>query len=404
MPALDRWGQDYIRLAYRIHQHIDGYVDAYSGPTELRDATLAAPPLPPNELVAQAEALGDALGDTDYDARRRTYLAKQVQAMITTCRSVAGEQLPYREEIRRAFDINPQPIPEAEFAAAHEELATLLPGNGPIQDRVVAWRKQFEVPTALVPQLLEIVVDEVRRRTLALYPLPAGEAVEFRLVSDQPWSGYNWYYGGYCSGVDINTDLPVQINALTGLVAHEAYPGHHTEHALKEAGLFGERGYAEYSIMLLNAPECVMSEGIANSGQQVIFAPGELERWQVETLYPLAGISGDPVREGRIGRALGALAGVGGNAALLLHNEGRPAEEVVQYLMRYGLTTEERARQRLRFITSPLWRAYIFTYFYGERMMSDWLAQGDKVERFGTLLRDQIYPSLLEQWVAAERR
>ena len=31
MPGLDQWGEEYIRLAFRIHQHIDGYVDAYNG-------------------------------------------------------------------------------------------------------------------------------------------------------------------------------------------------------------------------------------------------------------------------------------------------------------------------------------------------------------------------------------
>ncbi len=402
MPGLDHWGEEYIRLGFRIHQHIDGYVDAYFGPPTLREAVLAQPPLPPAELIAAADRLATALEASDYPARRRTYLHKQLTAMTTTCRQIAGEQLPYREEIRRCFDIDPTPIPEDTFEDAIEELQTLLPGNGPVSERMVAWRKQFEIAGATAQPLLALIEAELRQRTQALYPLPAGEKVEFRLVNDQPWSGYNWYYGNYQSGVDINTDLPLQANTLTHLIAHEAYPGHHTEHCLKEAGLYAERGWAEQSIFLLNTPECVMAEGIANSGQKVIFGPGEMLRWQAATVYPAAGLAGDP-HEPRIVQAAAALAGVSGNAALLLHDEGRTEADVVRYIMRYGLLTEDRARQRLRFLAAPLWRSYIFTYFYGEHMIEQWLERGDPVERFGTLLRDQIYPSLLERWIIDER-
>ena len=401
MPTLDTLTADYIRLGFRLHQHIDGYVDAYCGPPGLRDEVLGQPATPPAALVRQADELLERVAASDYPARRRTYLEKQLIAVQTTCRQVAGETLPYREEVRRCFDIDPAMIPEDEFDAAIEELETLLPGAGAVRDRMVIWRQRFEVSGKQVRPLIEIIEDELRRRTLPLYPLPAGENIEFRLVSNQPWSGYNWYYGDYRSGVDINTDLPVQVNNLTHLIAHEAYPGHHTEHCIKEAGLYAERGWGEHSIFLINTPEAVIAEGIANTGEKVIFAPGELAGWQAANVYPAAGISPDP-REERITRAAGALAGVAGNAALLLHDEGRPAEEVVRYLMRYGLVSEERARQRLRFISDPLWRAYIFTYFYGERMMEQWIARGDKVERFGTLLREQIYPSLIERWVIEE--
>ncbi len=403
MPQLDQWGADYIQLGFRIHQHIDGYVDAYTGPPALRDAVLGTQPWPGAALVAEAERLANTLEETGYGVLRRTYLHKQVGAMLTTCRQLAGETFAYREEIRRCFDIDPQPIPEAEFEAAIEELQTLLPGNGPVRERMIAWRKQYEIAPATARGLLEMITDELRQRTGALYPLPPGEAVEFRLVSDQPWTGYNWYYGNYTSGVDLNTDLPIHAHTLTALVAHEAYPGHHTEHCLKEAGLFETAGWAEHSIFLISTPEAVIAEGIANTGRHVIFAPGELETWQAAHVYPAAGIEGDPQRERRIAAATSALVGVAGNAALLLHEAGRSPEDVLRYLMRYGLHSEQQAQHRLRFIESPLWRAYIFTYFYGERLMQTWIRQGNPAERFGTLLREQTYPSLIGRWIHDEQ-
>ncbi|WP_110515126.1 hypothetical protein [Herpetosiphon llansteffanensis] len=399
MPIFEPIGLAYIELAFRISQHIDGYVDAYSGPNYLRDQVLESAAWPTNQLVQAADQLLEQIETSDLPIRRRTYLRKQVVAMATTCRQLAGERFDYREEVRRCFDIEPAMIDEALFEEAIEELDSLLPGQGDVLERTQTWRRQFEISGEQARPLIDVIETELRSRTLALYPLPASEKVDFRLVNNQPWSGYNWYYGNYHSAVDINTDLPVALNSLTTLVAHEAYPGHHTEHCIKERDLYAGRGWAEHSIFLLNTPECVMAEGIANSAVGVLFTPKELVDWQAQTLYPKVGITGDPAQELRINVALKALAGVAGNAALLLHAEGRPANEVVDYLVRYGLTSEERAQHRMRFISAPLWRAYIFSYFYGEQMISRWFERGDRVERFGTLLSEQIYPSLLEQWV-----
>ena len=403
MPDLDSFGERYIQLAFRIHQHLDGYVDAYIGNPALRDAVLNQSPLPVGAMLAEADSLLNLLATSDYPARRRIYLHKQLIAMQTACRHIADDKLPYREELRRYFDIDPQPIDNDVFDHAIEELETLLPGHGSVAERMITWRKRFEINGQQAQTVMPMIADELRSRTTALYPLPEGENVEFRMVSNQPWGGFNWYHGNYASGVDINTDLPIAANGLTNLIAHEAYAGHHTEHCIKERDLFYGRGWAEQSIFLVNTPECVIAEGIANLASHVLFADGELARWQAEHVYPRVGIDGDPEREQRINRAGAALAGVRGNAALMLHDEGRSEADVIQYLMRYALISEDRAHKTLSFLNDPLWRAYIFTYFYGEHLLDAWMQRGDKVERFGTLLHEQIYPSLIEQWIFDER-
>jgi hypothetical protein len=121
----------------------------------------------------------------------------------------------------------------------------------------------------------------------------------------------------------------------------------------------------------------------------------EAHAWAAEQLYPLAGITGDPEREARIGAAQWSLRTLSGNAAILLHERGADPEDVVRYIMRYGLRTEREARQSLRFIATPLWRTYTFTYFVGRQLLGDWVARGDRRERFVRLLTEQLYPSLL---------
>jgi hypothetical protein len=64
----------------------------------------------------------------------------------------------------------------------------------------------------------------------------------------------------------------------------------------------------------------------------------------------------------------------------------------------------ERAAQQLRFLTDPLWRAYISTYIEGFDLLSSWLAArpADQpvADRFVRLLDEPLTP-----WaVAAELR
>ncbi|MGH2531668.1 MAG: hypothetical protein ACRDJW_05120 [Thermomicrobiales bacterium] len=404
-PPLDALSQEYVALAYGIERRVPGYVDAYFGPPEVKAATLAGDSSEAQALVERAHALAARVATGDYMGERTRYLAAQVRAMLATCRRLAGEELSYLDEVRDCFDVEPARTPETAFNDAIAELDELLPGDGEVHTRMIAWRATYEVSPETARTMIDVIADETRRRTAAFVDLPAGEAVAFAFVAGQPWSGYNWYLGNARSRVEINTDNPIRAHELPGLIAHEAYPGHHTEHALKEHLLYQERGYGEHAIQLINTPECVISEGIATLAESVIFTPEDLAAWLAETVYPAAGVSGDPAREAAIQRAQRALRPVSANAALLLHHEGATEDEVVAYLMRYGLRPEQEARHSLGFIRDPLWRAYIFTYHTGRDLLGRWLEAAPAAERqarFRTLLSEQIAPSRVRDWMAAD--
>ena len=399
-PPIDSLARDYLALAFGIERHLPGYVDAYTGPPELRERVERAEPGTPIGLLEQARVLAEQIADGDEPEARKGYLSAQARAMVAICRKLAGEDIPYRDEVRLCFDVEPERTPEARFEAAIAELDALLPGDGTVGERMVAWRRRFEVTPETARTLLDLIVPEVRRRTRDLVELPDGEEVRFTFVEDKPWSGYNWYLGGARSRVELNTDLPLRADALVGLVCHEAYPGHHTEHALRERRLYRERGYGEYAVQLIPTPQAVISEGIATLAESVLFAEGEQQRWQAERLYPAAGLGdrGEPEREAGIAAAQRALRAVGANAALLLHAEGASEDEAVAYLARYGLRSEAEARHRLRFIADPMWRAYVFTYHAGRDLLGAWLdaaGPGERPARFRALLTDQVTPSLV---------
>ncbi|MFT4038318.1 MAG: hypothetical protein QM692_09080 [Thermomicrobiales bacterium] len=396
-PPLDDFGQAYARLAFGLEQHVPGFIDAWLGSDADRSALEPAARPDAAALIAEAETLAGLATNLDATPQRRAYLAKQITAMETVARTLAGEQFPYREEVRLLFDISPTAKPEATFDAAIAELDALLPGDGPVLDRMATWKTQYVVTPDVARALVDVILPELRQRTREIVALPDDEAVEIAMVNDKPWSGYNWYLGNARSKVDLNTDLPIYAFRLTDLLAHEAYPGHHTEHLLKER-LYTQDGYGEHALQLINTPECLISEGIATSSESMVFSPEERAAFLRERVYPLAGIAGDPERELAIHAARQQLGSVPSNAALLLHEAGADPEEVVAYLQRYALSTEDEARQRLRFISDPLWRGYIFTYDVGRELVDGWLGQapaGERRQRFARLLTEQMTPSQL---------
>ena len=389
----DPWTRDYALLGLRLERLAPGTVDAWIGPPSWR-AAVAAEPLPsPVELRQAAALLAEMLPAMDYAPARTAYLGRQIRALGAQTHVLAGETLPLVEQAELYFDIQPQRVPEETLAAAHAELDRLLPGDGSLTDRWGAWRKGFQATPERVLPLLDRIAAEVRARTVAHLPLPEDESISMALVRDQPWGAYNWYQGHAHSLIEINTDLPMQADGLVDYLAHEGYPGHHTEHALRETLQYQGQGQGEYAIQLINTPESLISEAIATSARTMIFPDATDLTWSAAEVWPALGINRDPELAGQIREATRPLSAVSGNVAFVLHADGRPAEEAAAYLERWGLRRPDEAIHDLRFLQSPLWRVYTFTYYYGRRLFAPLLAGPDRWAVYRRLLTTPMVPS-----------
>ena len=83
----------------------------------------------------------------------------------------------------------------------------------------------------------------------------------------------------------------------------------------------------------------------------------------------------------------------------MLHDRGADPDDVVAHLQRWSLVSDDRARQQLRFLTHPLWRAYITTYVEGFELLSRWLdarpAEQSVADRFLRLLDEPLTPAVV---------
>lgn len=413
VPPPDPIARDYLLLALRLDRHIPGLVDGYFGPANLKAQVDMEQGGTPAKLRDDAAALRSRLSAEVPEPDRRDWLDAQLVALETQAAALAGHALPYLDHVSRCFAFQPPRRDDAEFDAAAAALDGVLPGDGSLAHRLVAWDVRFVIPVDRLPTVVDRLVERFRARAAAAFGLPEGEDLRVSLVTDQPWSGYNWFDGGGRSRVDLNTDLPVRASDLVHTVAHETYPGHHLEHAWKEADLVDRRGRLEASVLLINTPECLISEGLADLGTRFASPPDEAADLLMD-VYGWAGspLADDPVEARDAAERSIAMAGprralsaIRGNAAIRRHADGWSPEDVLDYLVTVGRLTPAVAAKRLEFIEHPLWRTYVFVYAEGEALLADWLdrvPEPARPARFGRLLHEQLTPGAIVAEVAPD--
>lgn len=408
----------YIELGLRLGRHVDGLVDAYYGPPVHAGVVAAEPLSDPGKLLVEARGLiadidaglgldeGEpqrpdvraASGRSDRQASttsgssevvRRRWLRAQCVGLATTASILSGQRPSYSDEVEACYGVRPVMVPEEALASAHHQLDDLVPGTGSLPDRYIAWRESQAVPPNVLGDAISSLCNELRALTAASFGLAEGESVEFELVSAKPWSGFNYYLGSLRSRVAVNTDLPVLSSSLGVLVAHETYPGHHTEHSTKETALVRARGHLEETIFLVGTPQCLVSEGLADLALEIV-AGGRPESFVAEHLRELS-IPYDSDLVAAMSEPAKILSAVRGNAALLLHEHGQDPSSVVEYLSRWALLPRARAEKQVEFLLDPTWRSYISCYVEGYPLCRRFV--GGDPERFRRLLAEQLVPA-----------
>lgn len=350
-----RGAEDYVLLGLRLGRHVDGLVDSYYGPAELKDEADAGEPVEPARLADEAARLHGALGDG--------WLRDQVHGLWTYARVLAGERLSYSDEVEGCYGVRPQRTPESAYEQAHAELDELLPGDGTLQERRLAWRERHLCPGQRAVPIVEELLPLLRARTAEVVELPEGERVTVEPVSDEPWWAFNYYLGGLHSRVVLNTDVPTTGLDLLHLAAHEVYPGHHAEHAVKER-LLG----VEESIAMVPTPQSVIGEGIAEAGIEIVLDDATKE--EAHAVIRRHGVElADPELSERIAKTFEGLRDVSLNAAISIFEDGLSEQDAQGYVQRWTLDTPDQAAQSIRFVTDPTWRSYVITYSAGRDLV-----------------------------------
>jgi hypothetical protein len=366
--------EQYVKLVLAVGQHDADYVDSFFGPSEWKDdARRLKRPLAEIDgdaatLIAEIPALSDADRRDPLLVLRHDYLRRQLEALRARVRMLQGARLTFDEESQALYDAVSPAHPDSYYQAALDEIGRLLPGSGPLVQRYDAYRQKFVIPPDRLTRVFDRAIAECRARTLPHVRLPDSESFTVEYVKDKPWSGYNWYQGGYRSLIQVNTDLPIYIDRAVDLACHEGYPGHHVYNALLEQRLVRERGWVEFSVYALFSPQSLIAEGTANYGIEVAFPGDERTKFERDVLYPEAGLDASQAdMYGRLQTLTDRLAYSGNEAARRYLNGEVDRAGTAVWLARYAMMSPPRAEQRTRFYDT--YRSYVINYNLGKDLV-----------------------------------
>jgi hypothetical protein len=369
--GLDGLARAYVRLALRLDRVVPGVLDAHLGdPADA--ARIAVEPAPrPDDLAREADRLRAAL---PTGGSRSAFLDAQLRACRVLAERAGGREIGFVDEVERSFGVRIARGEPDRYREAHRDLDALLGGSGALPERLAAFRDGDRLAPEHLPTALGAAGRALRERTAATVGLPPGEDVTLEVVDTAPWSGFSRWVGPRRSTITVNGGIGHRVTHLPLLVAHEAYPGHHTEHCRVAAARAAGGGRPEREVFLARTPQSLVAEGAAELGLEAVVGPG-WGRWNAEVLAA-AGVPTD-LERAALGEAveevMARLAPVRQDAALMLHAEHRPDAEVVAHLRRWLLVDEARARRMLEFLAHPRWRTHTTTYVEGARLLRPWL-------------------------------
>ncbi len=336
-------------------------VDAYMGPQELAPERQSKDSNP-QTLFSKLDYLIDSIEDNVEDDLRRRYLLGEVDSLIAAVRIFSGESINYHDAVENLFHIPMQGFPRKEvdrWIDIIDDLLSKSPG-GSLSEKVDLFSKEGEISG---DQLRHLIEDDLQAKSQEIGQLfqdrifsrmgrvVQDNGVQYKCVTNKPWSGYNWYMGGFKSLNEFNIERPFNRDTLRSVIYHEYE--HHASNLWREQ-IYIDTGNLELSIVPLHTGRCVISEGTADTAKEFLEVEPTDERTQViDAIYILRRM-------------------IGINAAIMLNSEKCSTEDVVEYVMEKGLRDEVSARASMEFIQPKqsdgrpnFFAPYVFTYYFG---------------------------------------
>jgi hypothetical protein len=319
--AIDAAAESYVRLVLALGERDADSLDIYHGPpawqaeARARRATLGDTR---SAAASLSESLAAIAGAGGEDEIRRTFLIRQLRAVVTRIDIVRGARPPFAEEVRALFGLegweeqdrqDRREGRDGRERAVRAELERLLPGGGDLTTRYAVFDRRFLIAPDRLPTVLARAIDGCRAATRAHITLPPAERVDIEYTPVLAWSAFTRYDGGFRSRVTINTALPLTVDRALDLACHETYPGHHTIDSLVDARLGGRR--VELSVRPLFSPQSLLHEAAASVASELAFSGSARLAFERDELFRAAGFDpADADRYVRVGRLVDQLHGV----------------------------------------------------------------------------------------------
>ena len=290
-PTVDTLAERYVRVALQLAQHDPSLVEAWTGSESLKPG----PRVPVAELSTELDALagliaarGSDISASDEYARVH-YLSGQVRALRFSADRLLGRSTTIDEQLSEEFGLTVTPLDTAAAGVVRAELDRVLPGVGPISDRLSALRTRTTVPSDRRQAVMEIAVKACREPTAPLIDLPADERVTVVFRNGTGWDAFAHYDWQHHTSIAISDEGPLDVARALHLACHEGYAGHHAQFLLIDR-LFGTRHWPELRLTPAFGRHLLFAEGAAEVGADLALSPAQRATLYRDRLFPAAGI------------------------------------------------------------------------------------------------------------------
>ena len=279
---------------------------------------------------------------------RKNYMLEQVQSVINLGDWVFNKrEFTYRELVQSTLFLNQNTITEHQLNKERNRLFSLLSDRGYKGDLIQKF-DQWKNDNLVQPDELQKTLDQMSKETQQL-ALNLGfeevEDVDVKCVveHDRPYSGYCDYPG---KTIYINGDMEYTYPILKHLMCHEVHPGHITHMHVRKLNY--EKGIipADAILVITNTASSGVFEGLADNGQ--LFTG-----WDKE--------AGDEI--GRVYSNLTAMTSI--KMAHMMHEEKVEPDVVKKYFLETLGKNEAAGDSKIRFLTFPLRKPFIYSYWRG---------------------------------------
>ncbi len=371
--GMNKIAEEYKKLVLDLGQYDKNYVDAYYGPESWKvnnkedQFPLSRFRKTQKTIISKLYSL-DTIGMLPVLHLRYKSLQKQINSVGVRVEIVHGKEFSFDEESLGLYDALAPRFSESYFNLVINKLNEILPGKGSVEERMIAFKKQFIIPDNKLDEVFMAAINEARKRTLKHFTLPTNESFKVEYVKNKVWGAYNWYKGDAFSVIQVNTDNPIAISRAVDLACHEGYPGHHVYNTLLETNLYKNNGWVEYCVYPLYSPQSFIAEGTANYGINVCFPLEERIKFEKEVLFPLAGLDASKVElYYEVLRLSHKLSYARNEAARMFFDEKIDKQTVIKWLAKYSLRSIASTSNSFEFIKAN--KSYIINYNYGQDMV-----------------------------------
>ena len=399
MIKLSPFGEDFLLLAFRIDKHIKGYVDFYYGPEKLRQIVDKELTTSPRRLLIDSNNLLNKLDLQWYDIKRERYIEKILTAMRTSIELLNGIKISLKDQFLKLYDVALHTANEFELNNLKDYVDKAYSGPGSLEERLTKLRVRRRVPEAKVLTLFKKALNIVRKQTNNLFTnlLPEEEHISIDLVEktndEIKWSYYNWYLGNYHSRIEVNPKFTIYWTSFLSAASHEGYPGHHTEFVLNEKFLFRELNQFEHSILILHSPKMIISEGIANLANSILFS--NKESAEISLREFCSEVLDQPSLEKLIlqDKVKAKIPLFWYNFAYHALVDNYSEKELIQYGKNVELFSEEILKNELKRLSNPTYSKNAFLYNLGTNVIREKYGKTPSTKEFQNLLVNPTLPS-----------